>query len=394
MFSRHLKFPKKSFFLLGPRGTGKSTWLKQHKFALTIDLLKSRDRLEYERDPSALHDKTESLAPGDWVLIDEVQKIPALLDEVHSLYEDKKLNFALSGSSARKLKRSGANLLAGRALNYRMFPLVFPEYRSSLQNCDFTIQDLIDWGTLPLILHNPEHRVETLETYIDNYLRQELTEEGIVRKMEPFSRFLQVAGQMNGQILNVENIAREAKVKRPSVDNYFDVLVETLIGIKLRAYQPNLRVNEVAHPKFYFFDSGVARAAAGLTRDEIDDNYRGFLFETFVLNEVACYNEYMGGKRDLFYYAIRGGGDVDLIIQQKKRTKSHPDQVIAIEIKLGKKVRSDWLNFLSLFNSDQNITIVQRKILVYSGSTKETRNGIEIMPVTDFLAELYEGKIY
>lgn len=394
MFRRHLQFPKKSFFLLGPRGTGKSTWLKQYNFALTIDLLQSRQRFEFERDPSILQEKLAPLGPGDWVLLDEVQKIPALLDEVHSIYEDKKINFALSGSSARKLKRSGANLLAGRALNYRMFPLVFPEYKTSLRSGDFSFLNLIDWGTLPLVLDAPEHRIETLEAYIDNYLRQELTEEGIVRKIEPFSRFLHVAGQMNGQILNVENIARDAKVKRPSADNYFEVLADTLLGFRLRAYQPSLRVNEVAHPKFYFFDSGVARAAAGLTRDDIDDSYRGFLFETFILNEVACYNEYFGNKRDLFYYALRSGGDIDLIVQLQKRTPSQGDRVIAIEIKLGKRIRSEWLDFLIHFDSVKKITSVQRKIIVYNGTSKETRNGIDIMPVGDFLSDLYAGKIY
>lgn len=394
MFKRLLQFPQKSFFLLGPRGTGKSTWLKQHDFALKIDLLKSRERLEYERDPSILHERVAKIQRGDWVLIDEVQKIPALLDEVHSIYEDKKINFALSGSSARKLKRSGANLLAGRALNYRTFPLVFPEYEPGLVKADFKFQDLIDWVTLPLILNAPDHRAETLEAYIDNYLRQELSEEGIVRKMDPFSRFLYVAGQMNGQILNVENIAREAKVKRPSVDNYFEVLADTLLGFRLRAYQPGLRVNEVTHPKFYFFDSGVARAAAGLTRDEIDDAYRGFLFETFILNEIRCYNEYLGKKRDLFYYALRSGGDIDLIIQLQKRTQTRSDRVIAIELKLGKKIRSEWLDFLLRFDSDQKNTIAQRKIIVYNGTTPETRHGIDILPVEVFLTELYQGKIY
>jgi predicted AAA+ superfamily ATPase len=150
----------------------------------------------------------------------------------------------------------------------------------------------------------------------------------------------------------------------------------------------------VAHPKFYFFDSGVARAAAGLTRDEIDDAYRGFLFETFVLNEVACYNEYLGNKRDLFYYALRSGGDIDLIIQLQKRTPSRGDRVVAIEIKLGTKIRSEWLDFLTRFDSDQNITTAQRKIIIYNGSKKETRHGIDIMPVKDFLSDLYEGKIY
>ena len=218
------------------------------------------------------------------MLIDEVQKVPELLDEVHHLYEERRLHFALSGSSARKLKRSGVNLLAGRAINRRMFPLTFPEYSSG----NFSSDDLTEWGTLPLVLDQFEHRAETLSSYVDNYLRQELLEEGIVRNIEPFVRFLAVAGQMNGQTLNVENVARESKVGRTTVDKYFAVLVDTLIGFRLAAYQPSIRVNEVAHPKFYFFDAGVARAAAGLAFESLDKYYKGFLFETYLLNEVRA----------------------------------------------------------------------------------------------------------
>ena len=223
-FKRTLKRPGKSFLLLGPRGTGKSTWLRGHAFKVYIDLLQTKERLKYLRDPSSLASTLAEVGPGEWVLIDEVQKVPELLDEVHSLYEEKKINFALSGSSARKLKRSGTNLLAGRAINRKMYPLIYPEYQGSKINLD----DLIDWGTLPLVLDNWDYKEDTLLTYIDNYLRQELLEEGIVRSLEPFVRFLTIAGQLNGQILNVENIARESSVKRPTVDKYYQVLVDTI----------------------------------------------------------------------------------------------------------------------------------------------------------------------
>ena len=207
-FQRTLERPGKSFLLLGPRGTGKSTWLRSLNFKVIIDLLKTKDRLMYLQNPSLLASNLSEVGPGEWVLIDEVQKVPELLDEVHALYERKKINFALSGSSARNLKKSGTNLLAGRAINRKMYPLVYPEYR--VAQTDFN--DLIDWGTLPLVLDNWEYKEDTLLTYIDNYLRQELLEEGIVRSLEPFVRFLSVAGQLNGQILNVENIARESMV--------------------------------------------------------------------------------------------------------------------------------------------------------------------------------------
>ncbi|MCX6127200.1 MAG: AAA family ATPase [Proteobacteria bacterium] len=246
-FKRVIERPSKSFFLLGPRGTGKSTWLKTLNFNLTIDLLNTRERLAYLQDPGVLRARTSGLIEGDWVLIDEVQKVPELLDEVHSIYESKKINFALSGSSARKLKRSGVNLLAGRAINRKMFPLIQSEYGKNT----FEINNLIDWGTLPLIIDNWQQRQDTLSTYVDNYLRQELIEEGIIRKIEPFARFLSAAGKLNGQVLNVENVARDAKVKRPTVDKYFEVLYDTLIGFKLPAYQPNIRMNESAQSRIF-----------------------------------------------------------------------------------------------------------------------------------------------
>ena len=382
--------PNKSFLLLGPRGTGKSTWLRQQHFDLVIDLLKTRERLTYERDPGELAKVAANLPKSAWILIDEVQKVPELLDEVHRLYEERRFNFALSGSSARKLKRTGVNLLGGRAIARRMYPLTYPEYSTG----NLALDALVDWGTLPLLLDNFEHKEDTLETYVDTYLRQELLEEGIVRKIEPFSRFLQVAGLLNGQLLNVENVAREAKVKRPTVDSYFQVLIDTLIGFKLPAYQPHLRINEGTHPKFYFFDPGVARAAAGLTREDLDSSYRGFLYETWLLGEIRAYNDLAQKHRDLFHYTLRGGGDIDLIVQLKKSTAKSRDDVIAIEFKLGRRWRPDWAQQLTLFDRDRRHTIARRKLIVYTGTEKQNFGGIELLPVFDFLAQLHAGEIF
>ncbi len=389
-FKRVIAKPSKSFFLLGPRGTGKSTWLRTLKFDLTIDLLHSRERLVYLQDPTMLVERTSHLKAGDWVLIDEVQKVPELLEEVHSIYEAKKINFALSGSSARKLKRTGVNLLAGRAINKKMFPLIYAEYSQA----SFEIDELVDWGTLPLVVDNIDNKRETLSTYVDNYLRQELVEEGIIRKLEPFVRFLSAAGQLNGQILNVENVAREAKVKRPSVDKYFEVLCDTLVGFRLPAYQPNIRINESAHPKFFFFDSGVARAAAGYIYEELDQAYRGFLFETFLLNEVRVYNEYAEKHRDIFYYSVRSSGDVDVVVQLAKRNKSSPDKILAIEFKLGSSWRSEWAKSLQILDEDKGKTIVTRSILVYTGSKFMRQGSIEVYPVESFLKLLHGGELF
>ena len=344
----------------------------------------------YLRDASLLASTLSEVKPGEWVLIDEVQKVPELLDEVHALYETKGINFALSGSSARKLKKSGTNLLAGRAINRKMFPLIYPEYQTLMTN----LNDLIDWGTLPLVLDNWDYKEDTLLTYIDNYLRQELLEEGIVRSLEPFVRFLTIAGQFNGQILNVENIARESHVKRPTVDKYYQVLVDTLIGYRLAAYQPSIRVNESAHPKFYLFDAGVARAAAGYTHEQLDQSYRGFLFETYMLNEVRAYNEYQAKHRDLFYYSVRSAGDVDLVIKLEKKTQTKPDKIICIEFKLGTSWRSEWAKSLLILNEDRSKSTVERLIVVYTGSQRFTHGAIELMPVKDFLNDLHNGMIF
>jgi predicted AAA+ superfamily ATPase len=389
-FNRALERPKKSFLLLGPRGTGKSTWLRSLSFEVCIDLLSTRERLMYLRDASLLASTIAHVKAGEWVLIDEVQKVPDLLDEVHALYESRKINFALSGSSARKLRKSGTNLLAGRAINRRMYPLVYPEYQDSIRD----LNDLIDWGTLPLVLDNWDHKEDTLATYIDNYLRQELLEEGFVRNLEPFARFLAVAGQLNGQILNVENIARESKVKRPTVDKYFQILIDTLIGYRLPAYQPTIRINESAHPKFYLFDAGVARAAAGFTHERLDQGFRGFLFETYLLNEVRAYNEYRGRHRDLFYYSVRSSGDVDLIIQLEKKSASKPDKVIAVEFKLGTSWRSDWAKSLLILNEDHSKSAVERMIIVYTGDKRAKHGPVELLPAFEFLTDLYDGRIF
>lgn len=389
IYERTLTKPPKSFLLMGPRGTGKSTWLESLHFDLTIDLLNSRLRITLERDPHHLVELTAHLPPGAWIMIDEVQKIPTILDTVHFLYKEKKFNFALSGSSARKLKRSQTNLLGGRALSYTMYPLIFSEYTNRI-----SLTQRMHWGTLPLVVNNPGLEPDTLESYVDNYLRQELIEEGIVRKIEPFSRFLQVAAIMNGQILNVGNIARESGVNRTTVDNYFEILVDTLIGYRIPAYQPGLKIKETSHPKFYFFDPGVARAAAGQARQPLGRDQEGFLLETLILNELRAYNDYSRKFCPLFYYAISGGGDIDFIVQTRTKTVTRSDQIIAIEVKLAEKWKSDWSQQLIHFAKTKGLKTVDKLIGIYTGPNRITQNGVDIYPVDLFLRALFDGEIF
>ncbi len=385
---RLLALPKKSFLLFGPRGTGKSTLIRQKlQSKLEINLLKSSEFIPLSQNPSLLRERVDHLKSGDWVFIDEVQKIPSLLDEVHSLYEEKRLNFALSGSSARKLKRGGANLLAGRALQVNLFPLVHNEYFNKV-----SLLDAIDWGTLPAVVMDKENRLETLSTYVETYLKQELIEEGLIRKLEPFIRFLKISGVYNAQILNVENIARESHIGRTTVDKYFDILEDTLIGARLPALRLGLSKKELVHPKFYFFDQGVARACAGLIYEDIDNVWRGYSFETLVYNEVKAYNRYKAKNREIFYYKVSGGTEIDLLVELNKKTISKPQSLLAVEIKFSKKWDSRWSSNLNAIQKET--PKIKRSIGVYTGSEVLHQNGVTVYPFKSFIEELYNGSIF
>lgn len=388
-YQRVLVKPLKSFFLLGPRVTGKSTWLRTIlPSAYEINLLKSSQYLPLSQNPSLLHKWIEELKPNSWVIIDEIQKIPSLLDEVHAAYEDKKLHFALSGSSARKLKRAGANLLAGRALHKKMFPLVKKEYQNAL-----TLNEALDWGTLPPHVVDKTNRVESLYSYVENYLRQELIEEGLIRNLEPFARFLRIAGLYNGQTLNVENIARESHVKRPTVDKYLDVVEDTLIGFRLPALPAKFNRKEVVHPKFYMFDSGVARACAGLLSEEVDGIWRGFSFETYLLHEIRAYNSYSGQNRMLFYYRFAEGYEIDLVVQTKSKSLNSGAQYVGFEFKYAKRWDRRWSDPMMDF-LEKSKGKVRTMIGVYTGSEIIEKKDLKIWPVEYFLMQLSEGKIF
>lgn len=389
MIPRIIELPKKSFILLGPRGVGKSTLIQQKlKADLEINLLRSREFISLHQNPDQLIEMTAHLEKGSWVFIDEIQRVPEILNIVHELYESKKLNFALTGSSARKIKRGSGNLLAGRALQIFLHPFAFPEFQKIL-----TLEEAILWGTIPLVVTEKNYRKETLATYVETYLREELIQEGIIRKMDSFLRFLQVAGVVNGQALNYENIARESHIGRTTVQNYFDVLTETLIGFELPAYKPGLKVKEIARPKFYFFDSGVARACADLLSYEIDSSYKGYLFETFIINQLKMYNDYSGKNLGIYYYGISGGSEVDLVIETKKRSQAQKPHLIAIELKSGVKFKREWIRSLQSLSATTKIK-VEKKYCVYMGTQRLTIDDVHIVPAKIFLKQVFAGEIF
>jgi predicted AAA+ superfamily ATPase len=326
---RLLGVPDVSFFLFGARGTGKSTWLRRALPTATyLDLLDASLQLELTAAPHRLEAIIGSPSPGQWIVLDEVQKIPALLSEVHRLMEDNGWRFALCGSSARQLKRGGADLLAGRAVTVNMEPFSAAELGTQ-----FDLEKALNWGLLPVVHAKPSLEPDVLSAYVNTYLREEIKEEGAVRNFAPFARFLAVAGMLNGQPLNTENIAREAQVPRSTVDGYFELLGDTLLGFSLPAYRPGLKVREAARPKFYWLDPGIARACAGLLRDPIAADWRGAALETLIFHELRVRNTAANLHRPLTYYRTAAGAEIDFVVETRKRQPGVKPQVVCIEVK-------------------------------------------------------------
>jgi predicted AAA+ superfamily ATPase len=387
-FQRLLRKPDQSFFLFGPRGVGKSTWLRAHfAEAIRIDLLKAQDFLQLSKEPGYLEARIGKKPPGSWVLIDEIQKLPDLLDEVHRLMEEKRFRFALSGSSARKLKRSEANLLAGRAVQRLMFP-----FASAEMGAAFDLDRALEWGNLPLATQSPDP-ADFLQSYLFTYLKEEIQEEGLVRQIEPFVRFLEIAGLANGQTLNIESVAREAGAKRVTVDNWFAILEDTLVGLRLSAWRPKIKVREPAHPKFYWFDTGVARAAAGLLRDPADRTWLGTALETQILHEIRTYNSTTLKNRPLFYYPAGANQEVDFIIETRKGLTHSRPEIVGIEVKNSKKWNSAWEAPLRDLHASGKVQ-VRRMIGVYRGEQSLQFGDYEVLPAEEFLKELHAGRIF
>lgn len=374
-FKRLLNAPRSTFFLFGPRGTGKSTWLVEtfpgvHR----IDLLRSSEFLRLKSNPSLLRAEVLALAKGSWILIDEIQKLPILLDEVHALIFDTNhaYQFALSGSSARKLKKEQGNLLAGRALTRQFFPL------SSLEiGSEFNLKQALKFGTLPAVckLESDAERVEFLDAYVETYLKEEIQQEALVRGLDSFYRFLGVSALCNSEILNMSNIARDVGVARSTVQGFFEILRDTLLGWFLPPYRPRAKVKEIAHPKFYFFDCGVIRALRHETRYELLQPALGHLFETWFLNEVRILNQIELLGAELFYWRTESGNEVDLIVVQGNKR-------IGFEIKSTDSWDKSYNTGL--------LTLLETKMIdkaygIYTGDRKLVMGPIEIWPYAQAL---------
>lgn len=377
---------RKSLFLLGPRQTGKSTYLrKTYPNALYINLLKNSVYQTYSKKPQQLQETIHYFvenSPERIVIIDEIQKIPELLDEVHDLIEsDKSLRFILTGSSARKLKKSGVNLLGGRASRFHFYPLCYPELGKEAFK---KWQTRIQIGALPSIVDS-EEPFEDLKDYVGLYLKEEVVAEGLVRSIDNFSRFLDFAALCNAEQVNFTSIGNDAQISPSTVRDYFEILGDTLIGNTLPAFLATKKRKAISTGKFYLFDCGVVNALLGRRQVAIGTPEYGKLLEQALFIELRTYLDYKKIDKNIEYWRSTSQFEVDFLVYDSLK------KIVAIEVKSGSNPsKKDFKGFFALEEEFK----LARKIVVCSAETpRKTADGVEILPIEVFLRNLWAGKI-
>ncbi|MDE2906053.1 MAG: AAA family ATPase [Acidobacteriota bacterium] len=380
MYARSLPTPTRSVFLFGPRGTGKTTWIRDRfPTAAAYDLLDTREALRLSKNPDVLFRELAALPAGSWAVIDEVQKVPELLNEVHRLIEARGLRFVLSGSSARKLRRRGVNLLAGRAITTTLFPLVSAELDFELD-----VERALSYGTLPMALVDDDP-LDYLRTYAETYLVQEVQAEALTRNLGAFARFLEIAARQNAQATNATSIARDAGIDRRTVQNHFAILTDTLIGYWLPAWKLKSATKQVRQSKFYFFDGGVVRALSGRLPYPPTLEERGPLVETLILNEIRAFLSYTGRHYRPHYWRSYDGAEVDVLCETAAG-------FVAIEIKAA--TRWDRRFNRGLHRVRQHLEPDPTTCFgIYLGQRAALWDDVRILPVLDFLKRLWDGDV-
>jgi len=375
MYSRLINPPeKKSFFLFGPRGTGKTTWVKvTFPKAIYLDLLEA----ELFNDLLANPQRLENFIPhdlNDWVIIDEVQRIPELLNEVHRLIEKYRYKFILTGSNARKIRRKGPNLLAGRALTYFMHPLTVLELGK-----DFKLQHSLKYGQLPCV-YTEQNPKGYLESYVKTYLEEEVFQEGLTRNLAGFARFLEAASLSQASILNISSVARECSVERKVVESYFSILEDLLMAYRVPVFTKKAKRRMVSHPKFYFFDVGVYRTIRPCGPLDMPEEIEGSAFETLFFQELNAVNSSLGLGYKIHYWRTSNNIEVDFVLYGTKGIR-------VFEVKRTAKVSSAMLRGLRAFLQDYPMA---KAYFVYGGNRRMKDGKIAIVPIDDMFCGLAE----
>ncbi len=383
MFRRALELPpsgRETFFLWGPRQTGKSTLLHSaYPDGRWIDLLKADEYRRYASRPELLRQEIEAVGadPSRQVVIDEIQKAPALLDEVHWLIENRGLRFALCGSSARKMRRGAANLLGGRALRYELRGLVAYEL-----GADLDLDRLLNHGFLPPV-YRSRRPLRLLDAYVGDYLREEVAAEGAVRSLPVFAEFLDAAALSDGGIVNFSNIARDCGISGHTVRAWFGILEDTLLGSWLPAYRKRPKRRVIQAPKFYFADVGIVNRLARRQRLERGSEAYGHAFENWIHHELAAFVSYRERDEALSFWRLAGGTEVDFVLG---------DMELAVEAKAVRQIGRQHLKGLRSLVQDHPKT-GRRIVVSLEPRSRITDDGIEILPAETFVRRLWDGEL-
>ncbi len=370
---RFLAAPELSFFLLGPRGTGKTTWLKAiFPDAVFLDLLRADLFRELSARPERLKERVLALPPGTTVVVDEVQRVPDLLNTVHELIElGRGDRFVLTGSSARKLRRGGVDLLAGRALMRTMHPFMAAELPG------FRLEEALQFGLVPLVVAASDPG-DVLSSYAALYLEQEVQAEGMVRNIGNFARFLEAVSFSHGATLNVSNVARECQVERKSVAGYLQILEDLLLCFRLPVFTRRAQRKTVTHPKFYLFDAGVFRSLRPSGPLDRPEEIEGAALEGLVAQHLRAWIACRSDDAHLSYWRTRSGVEVDFVVYG-------PDEFRAIEVKNTARIRPADLRGLRSFHEDYPEC---EPLLLYRGEDRRRMGEISCVPVEEFLTGL------
>ena len=373
--------PAGSFFLLGIRGVGKSTWARgAFPAAHVIDLLDERRYHDFAASPGLLADELRAVPVRTPVVIDEVQRVPALLNEVHRAIEDTRRRFVLLGSSARRLKTASTNLLAGRAALVTMFPLQPHELGR-----DFALDRVLTHGSIPVVWQSPEPR-QSLEAYVQLYVREEIRAEALVRNLPAFLRFLPVAALFHGQVINISGLARDAATSRTTIEGYVGILEDTLLASRLPAFESRLRARERRHPKLYWVDPGLVRAAKRQL-GPLSVEERGPLFEGLVLTMLRAHNLNGALYDDIAYWspAQAGATEVDFVMRRGR-------EYLALEVKHQSRTGPELLTGLRAI---AQLPKLARRIAVYRGrQTLRTEDGIDVWPFERLVEAVATGTLW
>ena len=375
---------RKSIFIFGPRQTGKTTFLKyKYPDAIYINLLNTQLQLELLNEPYRLNQIIEASEDKSLVIVDEIQKAPILLDEIQNIIqENNSLRFILTGSSARKIKKAGINLLGGRAKIISFAPFTYPEYTQA----KISLNQVLQWGTLPPVILSDDPKSELID-YIDVYLREEIKAEALVRSIAQFSKFLELAATTVSEQIVYDSLCSDVGVSAPTIKEYFQILEDTLIGHRLYPYSKTTKRKAMASPKFYFFDVGIGNAL--LKRFSLHEKTSEFgtACEQYVFQEISAYIKLNNKLISFYYWRSYDKHEVDFVVELED------EQVVLIEVKSSKKINSKHLSGINAFCEEKSINVDKKIIVCFESTKRLTPKSIIVYPFVAFLKDLWKNRI-